>query len=213
MRPAGGRLDGVEPSLFDDVGDAVRGLVPPELGDAYLRAHRYGIKLWFRTAKPGREHYEAQVVGTRDVPAARMLALEVGFHAEHPKEAENDAVIARLEAVRRRWQREIGGEAEAAPFLGQHGALAPDLGGLARSGSERARARVRDQRPASSTTSPRSNRSARPEPRPGRLGCQRPRRRTYAADWLCARATRSGAGPGRPERGGTSRRRRDRCGR
>jgi len=119
VRPAGGRLDGVEPSLFDDVGDAVRGLVPPELGDAYLRAHRYGIKLWFRTAKPGREHYEAQVVGARDVPAARMLALEVGFHAEHPKEAENDAVIARLEAVRRRWQREIGGEAEAAPFLGR----------------------------------------------------------------------------------------------
>ena len=109
----------MEPALFDDVGDAVRGLLPEELGLARFRAHRYGIKVWFRTERATREHYEAQVVGARDVPGARMLAIEVGFHAEHPKEAENDAVIARLIAVEKVWRREVGSEAEVGPFLGR----------------------------------------------------------------------------------------------
>lgn len=109
----------MEPSLFDDVGDAVRGLVPPELGDVRLRAHRYGIKVWFRTEKATREHYEAQVVGARDVPAARTIALEVGFHSEHPKEAENEAVISALVAREKQWRREIGREPEVAVFLGR----------------------------------------------------------------------------------------------
>jgi hypothetical protein len=109
----------MEPSLFDDVGDAVRGLLPPELGPPNLRAHRYGIKVWFGPAKPTREHYEAQVVGARDVPAARVLALEVGFHCEHPKEPDNEAVLARLARHERAWRREIGKEAVAGPFLGR----------------------------------------------------------------------------------------------
>jgi len=109
----------MEPSLFDDVGDAVRGLLAPDLGEPHLRAHRYGIKVWFRTVKPTREHYEAQVVGARDWPDARVLALEVGFHCEHPKEPDNDAVIARLRASERTWRRDIGKEAEIAPFLGR----------------------------------------------------------------------------------------------
>jgi hypothetical protein len=109
----------MEPSLFDDVADAVLGLMPPELGEPHLRAHRYGIKVWFRTVKPTREHYEAQVVGARDWPGARVLALEVGFHCEHPKGPENDAVIARLTTSERRWRREIGTEAQVGPFLGR----------------------------------------------------------------------------------------------
>jgi hypothetical protein len=109
----------MEPSLFDDVGDAVRGLLPPELGEVHLRAHRYGIKVWFRTVKPTREHYEAQVVGARDAPGARTLALEVGFHCEHRKEPENEAVIARLTAQEKRWRRDIGKEAVVGPFLGR----------------------------------------------------------------------------------------------
>ncbi|MGZ4675456.1 MAG: hypothetical protein ACXVLO_01415 [Acidimicrobiia bacterium] len=109
----------MEPTLFDEVGDAVRGLVPPELGELRLRAHRYGIKVWFRTVKPTREHYEAQVVGTRDAPGARTLALEVGFHSEHPKEPDNEAVIARLTAAEKRWRRDVGKEAEVAVFLGR----------------------------------------------------------------------------------------------
>lgn len=109
----------MEPSLFDDVGDAVRGLLAPDLGPPYVRAHRYGIKVWFGTEKPTREHYEAQVVGARDWPDAHVLALEVGFHCEHPKEPDNDAVIARLAKSEKRWRRDIGKEAEVAPFLGR----------------------------------------------------------------------------------------------
>ena len=109
----------MEPSLFDDVGDAVRGLLPPELGEPFLRAHRYGIKVWFGTVKPTREHYEAQVVGARDWPAAKVLALEVGFHCEHPKEPDNEAVLTRLAAGERRWRRDVGKEAEIGTFLGR----------------------------------------------------------------------------------------------
>ncbi len=109
----------MEPSLFDDVGDALRGILPSELGTLRLRAHRYGIKVWFGTEKPTKEHYEAQVVGARDVPGARTLALEVGFHSEHPKVADNDAVIARLTSSEKQWRKEVGKEAEVAPFLGR----------------------------------------------------------------------------------------------
>lgn len=109
----------MEPELFEEVADAVRGLVPEELGRLRLRAHRYGVKVWFDTERATKEHYEAQVVGARDVPAARTLALEVGFHSEHPKEADNEAVIARLARHERRWRREIGGDVQAGPFLGR----------------------------------------------------------------------------------------------
>ena len=42
-------LCAMESSLFDDVGDALRGILPPELGTLQMRAHRYGIKVWFGT--------------------------------------------------------------------------------------------------------------------------------------------------------------------
>ncbi len=109
----------MESSLFDDVGDALRGIVPAEFGTLRMRAHRYGIKVWFGAEKATKEHYEAQVVGARDVPAARTLALEVGFHSEHPKAETNDAVITRIVAGEPQWRRELGAEAEVAPFLGR----------------------------------------------------------------------------------------------
>ena len=109
----------MESMLFEDVGDALRGILAPDLGTLYLRAHRYGIKVWFGSAKPTKEHYEAQVVGARDVPAARTLALEVGFHSEHPKAVDNDTVIDRLVAREKVWRKEVGREAEIAPFLGR----------------------------------------------------------------------------------------------
>ena len=109
----------MESSLFEDVGDALRGILPSELGTLQVRAHRYGIKVWFGTDKATKEHYEAQVVGAKDVPGARTLALEVGFHSEHPKAAANDAVIARLAAYEKQWRKEVGKEAEVAPFLGR----------------------------------------------------------------------------------------------
>ena len=38
--------------LFEEVGDALRGLIPAELGVQRQRVHRYGIKLWFDAVKP-----------------------------------------------------------------------------------------------------------------------------------------------------------------
>jgi hypothetical protein len=111
--------EAVELSLFDEVGDALRGLAPPELGAQHHRAHRYGLKVWFGPAAPPREHYEAQVVGPDADRRAKLLAIEVGFHSEYPKPAENDAVIAHLLANEGRWRRAVGKEAQVGEFLGR----------------------------------------------------------------------------------------------
>ena len=105
--------------LFDEVADIVRGMAPPELGEVRVRARHYGIKVWFGADEPGREHYEAQVIGARDVKGAKQCALEVGFHSEYPKTAENDAVLATIVASERQWRRVVGKEAIAGPFLGR----------------------------------------------------------------------------------------------
>jgi hypothetical protein len=109
----------VEILLFEEVGDALRGLIPPEFGVQHQRVRRYGIKIWFDVARPPREHYEAQVIGAAGVDGATMLALEIGFHAEHPNPADNEAVLAHLAAHERRWRRPLGPEAVAGGFLGR----------------------------------------------------------------------------------------------
>jgi hypothetical protein len=109
----------VELSVFDEVGEAVRGLAPTDLGEYRSRAHRYGVKVWFGPATPPREHYEAQVVGRAADERATTLAIEVGFHSEYPKAVENDAVIAHLVANEKRWRRGLGKEAEIGGFLGR----------------------------------------------------------------------------------------------
>jgi hypothetical protein len=109
----------MEVSLFDEVADALRGMVPPALGSLQLRPRRYGIKVWFGGEAAPREHYEAQVIGPASVPEANVLALEVGFHAEHPKPVDSDAAIGRLMARESRWRRALGPEAEAGAFLGR----------------------------------------------------------------------------------------------
>jgi hypothetical protein len=109
----------VELSLFEEIADALRGLIPRELGVVRCRTRRYGIKVWFDEDGPPREHYEAQVLGADHVSDATVLALEVGFHAEHPQVADNDAVIARLLESEDRWRPEIGGEAVVGSFLGR----------------------------------------------------------------------------------------------
>ena len=109
----------MEPSLFDDVGEAMRGFAPPELGEFHHRAHRYGVKVWFGPATPPREHYEAQVVGPTADADAKVLAIEVGFHSEYPKADENDAVIAHLVANEKRWRKAVGKEAQVGEFLGR----------------------------------------------------------------------------------------------
>jgi hypothetical protein len=109
----------VEPSLFDDVADALRGMMPPELGTLRLRARRYGIKVWFGPEAPPREHYEAQVIGAEAVEEARVLAIEVGFHAEYPKPADNQRIVAHLLENEAGWRPIVGAEAVAGPFLGR----------------------------------------------------------------------------------------------
>ena len=109
----------MEVHLFDAVEVNLRALLPVALGQPQVKAHRYGIKVWFGPAAPTKEHYEAQVVGPRHVPEARTLALEIGFHAEHPKPADNAAALAHLAAHEKRWRKAIGDEAVAGPFLGR----------------------------------------------------------------------------------------------
>jgi hypothetical protein len=109
----------VDSSLFEQVADALRGMLPPELGPLRLRVRRYGLKAWFGPADPPREHYEAQVISPDAVRGAKVLALEVGFHTEHPRQADNDAVIAKLQSGEKKWRRVVGTEAEVGPFLGK----------------------------------------------------------------------------------------------
>lgn len=109
----------MEVSLFDEVAEALRGMVPPALGRLHLRPRRYGIKVWFGGEAPPREHYEAQVIGPSAVADAKVLALEVGFHAEHPRPEDSDAAIGRLLARESKWRRSLGPEAQAGAFLGR----------------------------------------------------------------------------------------------
>ena len=126
----------VELSPFEAAGALLTGMVPAELGTVKQYSHRYGIKVWFDSEKAPREHYEAQVLGAKDVPAAKVLAIEVGFHAEYSKEAENEAVLTKLLATEKQWRKEVGKEAEMAPFFGRahhwrrvsEAWLDPDLG-------------------------------------------------------------------------------------
>ncbi|HET6662966.1 MAG TPA: hypothetical protein VFG94_01850, partial [Acidimicrobiales bacterium] len=105
--------------LFEQVADALHALLPPELGPWQERNHRYGIKVWLGADRSApREHFEAQVVGAKHVPGARTLAIEVGFHAEHPDRATNEAVLADLVAREAEWRADLGDEAVAGTFLG-----------------------------------------------------------------------------------------------
>ncbi len=105
--------------LFDVVGEAVRAMLPSSLGTVHVQARSYGIKVWTGSEKPGREHYEAQVIGPAEVDGATVLAVEIGFHAEHPKEADNDAVLDRLVESESRWRTVLGPDATADAFLGR----------------------------------------------------------------------------------------------
>ena len=110
----------LELSLFDEVADALRGSVSPSIGDGPLRcrARRYGLKVWFGPETPPREHYEAQVIGPHGVDGATVLALEIGFHAEHAKAADNEAVITRLLEGEKSWRRVLGDDAVVGEFIG-----------------------------------------------------------------------------------------------
>ena len=112
-------MSALDLSLFDEVAAALRGSLPPRLGQLRCQPRRYGLKVWFGPDAPPREHYEAQVIGPNGVDGATVLALEVGFHAEHSKEADNAAVLDRLLRSEKKWRRALGPEAVAGPFLGR----------------------------------------------------------------------------------------------
>jgi len=111
----------VELELFDQVADALRAMVPGELGDLRTQPRRWGIKAWFEVDDCPREHYEAQVIAAKHVDDADVLAVEIGFHAEHPKAADNAAAVAPLLAAAETWRSELGPEAVAGDFLGRSG--------------------------------------------------------------------------------------------
>ena len=114
------KADTLQLHLFEQVADGLHSLVPADLGRWHQRNHRYGIKVWFGdAAKPDRLHYEAQVVGAKHVPEAEVVALEVGFHAEHPDPEVNRATLDALVAEERRWRRALGDEPVAGGFLGR----------------------------------------------------------------------------------------------
>lgn len=109
-------------SLFEDVADAIRGSAPSGLGELRCNYHRYGIKVWVgASVKAPREHYEAQVVGRRQVPEAELLAIEVGFHAENADEAANDRVVSALVDAERSWRKHLGKDPVIGGFLGRSG--------------------------------------------------------------------------------------------
>jgi hypothetical protein len=110
----------MEMNVFDEVADALSGLVPRSLGRLRYRARRFGIKVWFDDEVPTREHYEAQVISHELLTGASSAALEVGFHAEHPVEADNAAVVSHLLATEAQWRALIGDEPVLGVFLGRN---------------------------------------------------------------------------------------------
>jgi hypothetical protein len=111
-------VSGLDLPFFERVADALHSLVPEELGPFGTKAHTGGIKVWFGAA-PAREHYEAQFLRRRHVDGRDGMVVEVGFHAEHPKPADNDAVLDALVAAEKRWRKALGPDAEAGAFLGR----------------------------------------------------------------------------------------------
>ncbi|MGD9701183.1 MAG: hypothetical protein AB7Q42_23465 [Acidimicrobiia bacterium] len=101
----------MEGSFFDDVLDIVIGFVADVPGPMRSSVHRRGLKVWF--ADSNREHYEAQLIRVDGEPA-----LEVGFHAEHPKPDANEAVLAVLVREKRAWEKVLGPDAVAGEFIG-----------------------------------------------------------------------------------------------
>ncbi len=104
--------------LFDQVNDLIQALTPADIGEPQSRAHRRGIKVWFGPAKPGREHYEAQLIARHHVDGVEGMALEIGFHAEHPEATKNDAAITHLAKAEKSWRLQLGDEAQQGVFFG-----------------------------------------------------------------------------------------------
>ncbi|NNC80771.1 MAG: hypothetical protein HKN94_11550 [Acidimicrobiales bacterium] len=104
--------------LFDQVAEVVLALTPEDLGEVKVRAHRRGVKVWFDTAKPTKEHYEVQQLARHYVDGSSGMAIEIGFHAEHADQERNEAVVAAVLGSEKQWRKILGEETEVAPFFG-----------------------------------------------------------------------------------------------
>jgi hypothetical protein len=109
----------MEEAPFNEAADVLRSLLPPRLDGARMRARRYGVKVWYGSADPAKEHYEAQLIGARYVPQATVLALEIGFHSEHANAADNERTLEALLRSEGRWRKTLGADPVGGPFLGR----------------------------------------------------------------------------------------------
>ncbi len=104
--------------LFDQVDDLLRALAPQELGEVRSRVHRRGVKVWFDTDKPPRDHYEAQLLGRSHVDGIDGVALEIGFHVEHSDAGPNQAALDQLLENEDSWRPHLGPVAQSGAFFG-----------------------------------------------------------------------------------------------
>ncbi|MGI8795814.1 MAG: hypothetical protein ACR2IR_04385 [Acidimicrobiia bacterium] len=94
--------------FFEQVVDALVGFLPPDGRDFSWRTSSRNAKVWF--GDETREHYEVQLVDDE---------LEIGFHAEHPDPARNDAVLKRILGAQAKWRRRLGDGVETGEYLGR----------------------------------------------------------------------------------------------
>jgi len=104
----------VDLGFFETVREAFEGFVSGVDGQRNTYVHSRGLKAWFDDDT--REHYEAQLIRVDGA-----VQLEVGFHAEHPKAALNDAVLQRIRATEEKWRKTLGDTAVAGDFIGRAG--------------------------------------------------------------------------------------------
>jgi hypothetical protein len=104
---------GINRGFFEWVFDAFEGMASVVDGKLHSTSHSRGLKVWYDDAK--KEHYEAQLIR---VDKSGDVGLEIGFHAEYPKDNENQAVLDKLLGQEKLWRKELGDSAVAGMFLG-----------------------------------------------------------------------------------------------
>lgn len=102
-------------AFFEQVVEALVGFLPAGQDKFASRVSGRNVKVWL--GDDPRVHYEAQMFRHGGSPA-----LEVGFHAEHPDAARNDAVLARLRSDEAVWRQTLGDDVKVGKFLGRGGA-------------------------------------------------------------------------------------------
>lgn len=107
----------MEPDLFALIAEVTRSLSNDGLGDMHSRAHKYGTKVWFDAERPPPSHFEAQVMGRRDIDGETGIAVEIGWHGEARSEQDNERTLQALMDRERQWRKPLGIEAEPGEFF------------------------------------------------------------------------------------------------